>query len=258
MDSVTDTSCEVGCPIRRSSDQSLLAAPQGLSQRATSFIASRRQGIHQMPFSHSPRPSGKSRRPEPSAHPIGAEQAYPCRAPPPAPPHERREEGGGKTAPLPVSRPPGDKPQRPVAHHHHTMSCVKERLPPTQQPRAHPHKADVPSSILHRCPSSSPRKGERRPGLVGPGRLERPTSRLSGVRSNQLSYGPAVFRDQRAKSQGSDLNLIPDLQALSSLNGRDVRTARRYFGFPHPERPEAIRPQRCALRGRGPREAPHP
>jgi len=27
-------------------------------------------------------------------------------------------------------------------------------------------------------------------GLVGPGRLELPTSRLSGVRSNQLSYGP--------------------------------------------------------------------
>jgi hypothetical protein len=41
---------EVGCPIRRSSDHSLLAAPQGLSQRATSFIASWRQGIHQMPL----------------------------------------------------------------------------------------------------------------------------------------------------------------------------------------------------------------
>jgi hypothetical protein len=27
-------------------------------------------------------------------------------------------------------------------------------------------------------------------GLVGPGRFERPTSPLSGVRSNQLSYGP--------------------------------------------------------------------
>ena len=26
--------------------------------------------------------------------------------------------------------------------------------------------------------------------VVGPGRLELPTSRLSGVRSNQLSYGP--------------------------------------------------------------------
>jgi hypothetical protein len=40
-----------GCPIRISTDQSLLAAPRGFSQRATSFIASWRQGIHQMPFS---------------------------------------------------------------------------------------------------------------------------------------------------------------------------------------------------------------
>ncbi len=29
---------------------------------------------------------------------------------------------------------------------------------------------------------------------MGPGRLERPTSRLSGVRSNRLSYGPARAR----------------------------------------------------------------
>ena len=30
----------VGCPIRKSTDQSLLSAPHGLSQSATSFIAS--------------------------------------------------------------------------------------------------------------------------------------------------------------------------------------------------------------------------
>src|SRR5690242_15877834 len=30
-------------------------------------------------------------------------------------------------------------------------------------------------------------------GLVGLGRVELPTSRLSGVRSNQLSYRPSVF-----------------------------------------------------------------
>jgi hypothetical protein len=40
----------VGFPIRKSMDQSLFAAPHGLSQRTTSFIASQRQGIHQMPF----------------------------------------------------------------------------------------------------------------------------------------------------------------------------------------------------------------
>jgi hypothetical protein len=31
----------------------------------------------------------------------------------------------------------------------------------------------------------------RRQEMVGPGRLELPTLRLSGVRSNQLSYGPS-------------------------------------------------------------------
>jgi hypothetical protein len=41
----------VGCPIRRSRDQRSLASPPGFSQRATSFIASQCQGIHQMPFS---------------------------------------------------------------------------------------------------------------------------------------------------------------------------------------------------------------
>ena len=36
----------VGSPIRRSPDHRLLASPRGLSQLATSFIASVRQGIH--------------------------------------------------------------------------------------------------------------------------------------------------------------------------------------------------------------------
>ena len=51
MYSDDDTHRWVGCPIRISTDQSLLAAPHGFSQRATSFIASWCQGIHRMPFS---------------------------------------------------------------------------------------------------------------------------------------------------------------------------------------------------------------
>lgn len=43
---------KVGCPIRRSMDQSSFAAPHGLSQRITSFIACACQGIHQMPLRH--------------------------------------------------------------------------------------------------------------------------------------------------------------------------------------------------------------
>ena len=50
MNSAGDTAEAVGCPIRKSTDQGLLAAPHGLSQRAASFIASQCQGIHQMPF----------------------------------------------------------------------------------------------------------------------------------------------------------------------------------------------------------------
>ena len=51
MYSADDPSREGGCPIRTPRDQNLLAVPPGFSQRATSFIASWCQGIHQMPFS---------------------------------------------------------------------------------------------------------------------------------------------------------------------------------------------------------------
>jgi hypothetical protein len=44
-----------------------------------------------------------------------------------------------------------------------------------------------------------------RRSLVGPGRVERPTSRLSGVRSNHLSYEPGSLRDG---AQVSDLRAI--------------------------------------------------
>ena len=43
--------------------------------------------------------------------------------------------------------------------------------------------------------------------LVGPGRLELPTLRLSGVRSNHLSYGPVAVR-QAGRSQARDRTLL--------------------------------------------------
>jgi hypothetical protein len=52
MNSAEDTHRWVGFPIRKFTDQCLLAAPHDLSQRATSFIASQCQGIHQMPLIH--------------------------------------------------------------------------------------------------------------------------------------------------------------------------------------------------------------
>jgi hypothetical protein len=59
----------VGCPIRTSTDQRLLAAPRGFSQRATSFIASWCQGIHRMPFSRSrSRPAPARAKADPTHH----------------------------------------------------------------------------------------------------------------------------------------------------------------------------------------------
>ena len=51
----TDTNyklSKVGCPIRISVGQRLFAPHHSFSQRTTSFIASYRQGIHQMPLGH--------------------------------------------------------------------------------------------------------------------------------------------------------------------------------------------------------------
>jgi hypothetical protein len=121
----------VGCPIRRSPDRSPLAAPRGLSQRATSFVASWRQGIHQMPFlsldpaQRQPRPRGAPPPPEgdrAATHIRTTPQAYPCRNPPrpkterpkkrarrdtlaSARPHAARGGKGGLVAPFSLPAP---------------------------------------------------------------------------------------------------------------------------------------------------------
>ena len=46
-----------------------------------------------------------------------------------------------------------------------------------------PNRFDHPLQAIHPGPKTK---------MVGPGRLELPTSRLSGVRSNHLSYGPIL------------------------------------------------------------------
>jgi hypothetical protein len=67
----------VGCPIRRSRDQRLLASPPGFSQRATSFIASQCQGIHQMPFLRSI-PDAASATPGKTRHSQGQKPRAGC------------------------------------------------------------------------------------------------------------------------------------------------------------------------------------
>jgi hypothetical protein len=186
----------VGCPIRRSPDRSLLAAPRGLTQRATSFIASRRQGIHQVPFSHSPRPSDNATMVPDRATGSegGREDAAPGRSslhparwaragrgrmhthagPRPPPPPERR---GGDRSP-PVSPAPG-RSSRGAGLHIATIRFRRRQLeppPPRRHGTAGPGPARAPgrgsrslspTAQRHRSGPGAPappRRGGRRRG----------------------------------------------------------------------------------------------
>ena len=178
----------MGCPIRRSRDHRALAPPPSFSQRATSFIASRCQGIHQMPFSCSPTPSPKTAL----ARASGPASVRPYRdhAPRriciPMPGHDRST---ARVPPKPNPKVAPGRSRRPLLscplHGHDSLHDVKTSRGPRRPLRA--TRADS-------CPGDSagwqshPRSHPRL--LVGLGRFERPTSRLSGVRSDQLSYRP--------------------------------------------------------------------
>lgn len=54
--------------------------------------------------------------------------------------------------------------------------------------------------------------------MVGLGRLELPTSRLSGVRSNQLSYRPVRFAPKPAVSKSQTLSFTLQIKELKELN----------------------------------------
>ena len=168
----------VGFPHSESTDQSLLAAPHGLSQRVTSFIASQRQGIHQMPLETLDQTvrKGKCRRYKYQACAIRRSYKHflqDCS-------HSDRKALFGCDHAIPRSWmssltlsnsvPGGAKPGQAWkfgSFHAQSQTEAASRMP------AMP---DDPSGKL-----------------VGTGRFELPTSRLSVVRSNQLSYAPVAM-----------------------------------------------------------------
>ena len=120
MDSGRDTRKRVGCPIRKSTDQRLLAAPHGFSQHATSFIASQCQGIHQMPFSsldHQGAPNAAPAPPNPSARPPGHTG-----------PHQAADRAGTRMAPPGSPRQGRVFPRHPAPQRHlprgHSLSSA--------------------------------------------------------------------------------------------------------------------------------------
>ena len=155
MDSGQDEPCShgPGSPIRKSPDHSLLAAPRGLSQLATSFIAYLRQGIHTHAL------SSLTIRFAPRTEQIPPKSATPGLAS-----RLSRLRGGALE----------------------TCGC----------PSIFSCQRSLPENLRSQLPHSSLRTltAEFFRRMVGLGGLEPPTSPLSGVRSNHLSYRPAGGR----------------------------------------------------------------
>jgi hypothetical protein len=60
---------------------------------------------------------------------------------------------------------------------------------------------------------------------VGPGRVERPTSRLSGVRSNHLSYEPETDTGFRVTSPRQ--SRLPRAPSRADIDGKEGKRRRR-------------------------------
>jgi hypothetical protein len=96
-------------------------------------------------------------------------------------------------------------------------ACKARALPTELWPRRRTedeHQTTEMNSVI--CPPSSV---VRLPSLVGLGRLELPTSRLSSARSNQLSYKPELMTPPGADSK------VP--KARAGLSGKKEKRRRR-------------------------------
>ena len=224
MDSGGDHPKGWGCPIRISADQRSLAPPHSFSQRATSFIASQCQGIHQMPLSRLslgfPSRAGTS-----PADGHSHEDTY---SDPPDARKRRRTGLRPPPRPMPPHGSPRLLPELPI-HHVQTPTPVSRRARPHNQSIQcqKPGIKSPASKARNRTPGA---QGFRRSGisasaaLVGPGGFEPPTSRLSSARSNQLSYKPEQSAPQgRTQTRRTSPAIRP--QAL-------MRRSRKRPGWP--------------------------
>ena len=217
-------------------DQSSFAAPQDLSQRTTSFIASQRQGIHQMLLRHLialmifVRSAKTEQRPQ-ERPAFGSLQRHVLLAKAyPALPAAGRGWFVGTRSPNWPNMPP----LYDFKHPRSPPKAGKANLLTRSANHDASIEASGPANIRNKdrarivqrswwSLSGSNRRpeackatalpAELRPLtiMVGLGRLERPTSPLSGVRSNHLSYRPQpgpdapadVFRRRKRNEDGS-------------------------------------------------------
>ena len=206
-----------GCPIRIFTDQSLFAAPHDFSQRTTSFIASQCQGIHQMLLSRLMLSLSMSIRGVPPRQtertdtdlrktymcsiclPQSGQALRPTYASTISRWHQRKLASKSLHSRCQSARRTPNAGRRNWSYEVSTAicrnaqhllkgwwsqtgsnrrpeACKATALPTELWPRLtqhHPASLQGPTSIM-----------------VGLGRFELPTSRLSSARSNQLSYRP--------------------------------------------------------------------
>jgi hypothetical protein len=170
--------------------------------------------------------------------------------------HQRAAPGGTARIPMPDARPAcrRKRPQRTAERA--TCRCPSRTTHGRSLLHARNGHLSPPHDVQTARPAARPRTPRATERLVGLGRLERPTSRLSGVRSNQLSYRP---------KHGNDRSRTPLHQRSAPARPegcwrRDVQTA---AGIDDPRRSIKIAlaaplvPRACPRR-RGPREVVQP
>ena len=190
----------MGFPIRKSADQRLFAPPHGLSQRTTSFIASQRQGIHRIPLRHlialiidahrSAAAAGSKPGMASIEKTICFKHIQECRGQ--ATFTAGCSNASNKRSPRLDMFPFHDVRQqgaRPWPRQ--TLHSRNEQAPPGGARRDRTDDLMLAKHALSQL-SYDP-EAEKRTKMVGLGRLELPTSRLSSARSNQLSYKPELY-----------------------------------------------------------------
>ena len=209
-------------PYRKSPDQSLLTAPRGLSQRATSFIAFWHQGIHQMPFSRLSFTRVQKQLRTPGRAPAGTRRNFRKGQIP-----VRTWRTGIGSFTLSNS---GRAYRRDIA-------CNPE----TEMVEPDGDRTD--DLLLAKQALSHLSYGPVR--VVGLGRLELPTSRLSGVRSNRLSYRPIGARPAQACTGHSGRKEMRRRRRAAIVSVRSMRRTakRRRVVSDRIRRKEVIQPQ---------------
>ncbi len=154
-----------GFPIRISTDQSLFAAPHGFSQRTTSFIASRCQGIHQTPLRRLIDPTSNGQHPVPRSTRRSPEDRtssalyYPVST-------TERSNGPART---PLAGNPQDR-ARPVITSSPCPTASTRDHPPRKTRAQHPVGSTRPGISAFRDRAGAPSRGARHKKNGGPGK----------------------------------------------------------------------------------------